>query len=127
MSDELRKEPRKDVEIALKLFSVKESSEKIDGQLKGVARDISIGGVGVELEIDSGNIWEILERFDTKTEDRLTVHLDVIHPAQSIEVVGTLAWCVATDKEAKRIRMGILLDKMETENLEKWQRFVSSV
>ncbi len=123
---EHRQEPRKNVRMSMQLFLFNENSMKVDAssQLEGSIRDISNNGVGVELQIDSDEIWEKLKNFDENAEERLYVHLDVHHPEENIEIVGTLIWCVVTDVENKRLRMGILLDQMDTESLEDWYRFV---
>lgn len=123
---EQRQEPRKNVRMSMQLFLFKENSMKVDAssEFEGSIRDISNNGVGVEMQIDSDEIWEQLTNFDEEAEERLYVHLDVLHPEKNIEIVGTLIWCLVTDMENKRLRMGILLNQMDTESLEKWYRFV---
>ena len=126
---EQRKEPRKNVKIAMQLFLFNETSMKVDAssQLEGNIRDISSNGVGIEMQINSDETWEILINFDEMTQERLFVHLDVFHPKKNIEILGTLIWCLVTDMKKRCVRMGILLNKMDTESLDEWYRFVFSI
>lgn len=125
---ERRRAIRKRVKIPMKISFFKgEERDTPVLQFEGDIRDITINGIGLEVNVRSHEIWEKVEDFGPLTESDFHLHLEILSTEKKFVAYGTAAWCLVTDSEKKELRLGIFLNQMKAEEREKWYRYVEKI
>ncbi len=121
---ERRKHPRFNVEIPVDIGLIEfKSKERAQAQFKGITKDISMEGMGVELDYPASHILSFAPRL-VGTNKEFEFNLNVNLGAQHVKGIDEVRWARIHSQSV--LRMGVFLKEIRDNEKEKWTNFVMS-
>jgi len=119
---ERRKYPRLDAEIPVDIGLIElKSGKRAKAQFKGITKDISIEGMGVELDYPASDILSFAPKLIGANEE-FDLDLNTNFGTKDVRGVGEVRW--ARIHPPSVLTMGLFLKGMRDHEKEKWTNFV---
>ncbi len=122
--DGIRREPRKKLKIPVRITLYGEGAREVLVQIECHTKNISMNGLGIEMQIRSADLWEKLNNFTPDSQNTFFIGLNIINPEKEIRLSGTVMWSKVTDFENKELQIGISLQGLDDETLKEWSGIV---
>ncbi|MFX0202596.1 MAG: PilZ domain-containing protein [Candidatus Hodarchaeota archaeon] len=121
---ERRKYPRFNAEIPVDIGLIDlKSGKRAQAQFKGITKDISMEGMGVELDYPASDILSFAPRL-VGTNKEFDLDLNTNSGTKDVRGVGEVRW--ARIHSPSVLRMGVFLKEIRDNEKEKWTNFVMS-
>ncbi len=122
--DGIRREPRKKLKIPVRITLYGEGAREVLVQIECHTKNISMNGLGIEMQISSADLWEKLNNFTPDSQNTFFIGLNIINPEKEIRLSGNVMWSRVTDFENKELQIGISLQGLDAETRKEWSSIV---